>query len=100
MDKNIYFTITPAPQFNALDILCTDFSGIEWLPEVVKEKFPASELRQVNKTRDGENFFCRILLHSDDDDSENAAAWLSQKIVERGGLRTSESLYEFMLAKD
>jgi len=66
----------------------------------VKEKFPDSELTEVNKTRDGETYFCRILLHSDDDDSEYAAAWLSQKIVERGGLRISEGKYEFMVVKD
>ena len=49
---------------------------------------------------DDESVFFRIILNSADQDTKSAAEWLSEKIVERGWVRTPESENMFSLVID
>ena len=98
MSKSVQLTITPDAHLNALNIICTEFSSIKWLPVRIKEKCPASKLVDVKDTSNGEPYYCRILLNTYEFDSESIAAWLGRIIIDRGGSQTSDIAYEFNLS--
>ena len=96
MRKYLLLAITPDAHINALNIFCTDFKGIEWLPSKVKDKCPAYRVVVVRETSNGEPYYCQILLFSFEHDRESIAAWLGQTVLERGGIKFTESPFEYM----
>ena len=100
MSRRIYLSITPGPQYDCLNIICTKGTEIGWLADVMRERYPDENLFFMMQMPDDEAVFFRIILNSADQDTKSAAEWLSGKIIEKGWARTPESGYKFSLVID
>ena len=100
MSRRICLLISPGPQYDCLNIICTKGTEIGWFADVMRERYPDEKLFFVMHMPDDEAVFFRIILNSADQDTKSAAEWLSEKIVAKGWARTSESDYMFSLVID
>ena len=100
MSRRIYLSITPGPQYDCLNIICTKGTEIGWLADVIRERYPDEKLFFVMHMPDDESVFFRIILNSADGDTKGAAEWLSEKIIVRGWSRTPDNDYKFSLVID
>jgi len=98
--RKICLSITVPANNDCLDIICTKGTEIGWFADVIRERYPDEKLFFVMHMPDDESVFFRIILNSADQDTKSAAEWLSERIVEKGWARTSDSDYMFSLVID
>ena len=100
MSRRICLSITPGPQYDCLNIICTKGTEIGWFADVMRERYPDENLFFMMTMPDDEAVFSRVILNSTDQDTKSAAEWLSERIVEKGWTRNPESGYKFWLDID